>query len=248
MAFTQHRGQDIHHTVEGEGPLVVFQHGLLGSAESWRQLGYVAALSDRYQVACVDSLGHGQSAKPADPALYHQQQRAGDIVAVMDALGAETAHVVGYSMGGWIVSGLAKFFPGRLASLTIGGWDLLHGLETARLAGAAGPSSLDALLETTREVAPALVAWVTPDVEPGLRACWDALHDLEGAADAVARAPFPVMLWNGRDDSPHAGMQAFAAAHGLQFLSTAGDHLSARFQFASEGADGIQAFIRANSH
>ncbi|UGY20676.1 hypothetical protein HAP48_0028995 [Bradyrhizobium septentrionale] len=44
----------------------------------------VDALADRFRVVCVDSLGHGLSDKPADPALYNQAQRAGDIVAVID--------------------------------------------------------------------------------------------------------------------------------------------------------------------
>lgn len=89
MPFVTHRGQRIHYTVTGEGPLVVLQHGLFDSAESWARAGYVATLSQRYQVACVNSLGHGLSDKPADPTLYAQAQRAGDVGAVIDALGAE---------------------------------------------------------------------------------------------------------------------------------------------------------------
>ncbi|MHC6151968.1 alpha/beta fold hydrolase [Bradyrhizobium elkanii] len=101
MPFANHRGQRIHYTVEGSGPLIVLQHGLLLDAASWKQCGVVDALADRFRVACVDSLGHGLSDKPADPALYNQAQRAGDIVAVIDDLGGERAHVVGHSMGGW---------------------------------------------------------------------------------------------------------------------------------------------------
>ena len=76
MPFACHRGQKIHYTVEGQGPLVVLQHGLFMDAESWRANGFVAALADRFTVACIDSLGHGLSDKPADPALYAQDQRA----------------------------------------------------------------------------------------------------------------------------------------------------------------------------
>src|SRR5947209_2919631 len=123
MPFTIHRGQRIYYTVAGAGPLVVLQHGLLMDAGYWKQAGFVDPLTDRYRVACIDSLGHGSSDKPTDPSLYDQQLRAGDIAAVMDDVGEPRAHVVGHSMGGWLAVGMAKYFPQRLASLTIGGWD-----------------------------------------------------------------------------------------------------------------------------
>jgi pimeloyl-ACP methyl ester carboxylesterase len=59
MPFAFNRGQRIHYTVEGSGPLVVLQHGLLLNAESWKQAGIVDLLTDSYRVVCVDSLGHG---------------------------------------------------------------------------------------------------------------------------------------------------------------------------------------------
>ena len=246
MPFVTHRGQRIHYTVEGAGPLVVFQHGLLSNAESWKQTGFVDALTDRFRVACVDSLGHGQSDKPADPALYAQQQRAGDIVAVIDDLGAERAHLVGYSMGGWMAVGVAKHHPERLASLTVGGWDLVRGIEAARGAyQAAGVMTFDQLIAGARSMAPMLVEWVTPEVEPGLRACWDALPQLDGAEAAVLGLPEPVLLWDGKDDPYHDSMQAFAAAHDLKFLSTPGDHIGAIMVHRAEGARGLRAFLEA---
>jgi len=39
MPYVTHRGQRIHYTVEGEGPLVVLQHGLFMDSESWRATG-----------------------------------------------------------------------------------------------------------------------------------------------------------------------------------------------------------------
>ncbi|PVM86468.1 alpha/beta fold hydrolase [Caulobacter endophyticus] len=223
MPFATHRGQKIHYTVEGRGPLVVLQHGLFMDAESWRANGFVAALADRFTVACVDSLGHGLSDKPTDPALYAQDQRAGDIVAVLDALSAEKAHLVGYSMGGWMAVGVARYYPRRLASLTIGGWDLANGVPK----GPSGPIRFDIFWGFSQQVAPALVSWVTPEILPGVQAAFEALNTLDGAAEAVLGAGAPVLLWDGTADPYHAPSQAFAAAHGLPFLSTPGDHLQA---------------------
>src|SRR5690349_16497888 len=104
MPFVEHRGQRIHYTVDGDGPTIVLQHGVLMSGESWKQGEIVDALADRYRVVCVDSLGHGKSDKPPEAALYHQRQRAGDIVAVLDDLGCARAHLVGHSMGAWLAA------------------------------------------------------------------------------------------------------------------------------------------------
>jgi pimeloyl-ACP methyl ester carboxylesterase len=242
MPFVVHRGQRIHYTVAGEGPLVVLQHGLFDSAESWAQAGYVAALSRRYRVACIDSLGHGRSDKPADPALYGQAQRAGDVVAVIDALGAARAHLVGYSMGGWIAIGVARHFPGRLASLTVGGWPPVESLDVVAAAIGRAPR-FAAMLAFARATAPQLVNWVRPEDEAGLQACFDALGEREGAAEAVAAGRFPALLWCGQQDVYHPPMQAFAAAHGLPLLSTPGDHLGALYAHAGEAIAGLEAFL-----
>jgi hypothetical protein len=65
---------------------------------------------------------------------------------------------------------------------------------------------------------------VTPEVEPGLRACLAAESELDGAEAAVTGAGVPVLLWSGREDGFHAPMRDFAARHELRFLATAGDH------------------------
>ena len=131
MAYVVSRGQRIHYDLRGTGPLVILQHGFLSSGESWEKRGFVSPLSDKYRVACVDSLGHGLSDKPSDVSLYRSEQRSRDLVAVMDDLDCERAHLVGYSMGGWMSVAVARFYPERLASLSIGGWDIVGGAESA---------------------------------------------------------------------------------------------------------------------
>jgi pimeloyl-ACP methyl ester carboxylesterase len=241
MAFATHRGQRIHYTIEGSGPLVILQHGLLLSAESWKQSGIVDALVDGYRVACIDSLGHGLSDKPSDPALYGQAQRSGDIVAVLDAIGDERAHLIGHSMGGWMAVGVAKYHPERLASLVVGGWHPVSGLPP----GPRGPVSYDAFMKFAKRTAPGLVEWITADIEPGVRACFEVLGELQGAREAVLNRKFPVMIWDGRDDPNHAPKRSFAEDNRLRFLSTAGDHLGMLFFHGAEGAAGIRAFLNA---
>jgi pimeloyl-ACP methyl ester carboxylesterase len=238
MPFVKHRGQRIHYTIDGEGPLIVLQHGLLMSSQSWQHGGMVDVLKGHYRVACVDSLGHGASDKPSDAALYDQTQRAGDIVAVLDDLGYERAHLVGHSMGAWLAVGVAKYHPQRLSSLVLGGWDVVNGVPPT----SKGPLTFDAFMKFAGHVAPELVAWVTPASEPGVRACFDALSQLAGAREAVMGAGVPVLIWEGRDDPAHDQRRAFAAAAGLSFLSTAGDHLGMLLVHGAESAKGIREF------
>jgi pimeloyl-ACP methyl ester carboxylesterase len=241
MPFATHRGQRIHYSIEGSGPLVILQHGILLSAESWKQSGIVDALTDDYRVACIDSLGHGLSDKPSDRTLYGQAQRSGDIVAVLDAIGDERAHLIGHSMGGWMAVGVAKYYPERLASLVVGGWHPVSGLPS----GPRGAVSYDAFMIFAKRTAPRLIAWVTAEIEPGVRACFEAVGELQGAREAVLNRNFPVMIWDGRDDPNHAPKQSFAEDNRLPFLSTPGDHLGMLFSHGAESAAGIRAFLNA---
>ena len=238
MPFVVHRGHRIHYTIEGDGPLVVLQHGMLMDAGVWKQGGFVDALTG-YRVACVDSLGHGLSDKPPGADHYHQEQRAGDIVAVIDDLHCARAHLVGHSMGAWLGVGVAKYYPERLSSLVLGGWDVVNGLPST----SQGPLRFDAFMKFARLTAPHLTRWVTTESEPGLRACFEALGQLDGAGKAVLEAGFPVMIWEGQDDPAHARRKGFADANGLRFLSTAGDHLGMVLTHGVESAKGIRDFL-----
>jgi pimeloyl-ACP methyl ester carboxylesterase len=247
MPFVTSRGSQIHYSVEGSGPLVILLHGLLSNAKSWKRWGIVDALADRYRVACVDSLGHGLSDKPSDSSLYGLQGRSEDVLAVVDDLGSEKAHVLGYSMGGWLSVGVAKYHRPRLSSLIVGGWDILRGVQEAASSPGGGPSNFKDQIALARVASPAMVKWVTADVEPGLCACWDALADLQGARDSVVNAGVPVLLWSGRDDPNHEPMRTFAATENFEFLSTGGDHAGAIWQHGVESGRGVRAFLDAHS-
>jgi pimeloyl-ACP methyl ester carboxylesterase len=241
MPFVTHRGQRIHYTVEGAGPLVLLQHGLFMDANSWKANGIVDALKARHRVACVDSLGHGLSDKPTEARLYDQDQRAGDLAAVIDDLGEDRAAVFGYSMGAWMAVGLAKYYPAKVSSLVVGGWDLVNGVPK----GPQGSLSFDLFMAFARATAPALVAWVTPQIEPAMRACFAALGQLDGAREAVLGGGFPVLLWDGQQDPYHGPSQALAQAEGLAFLSSPGGHVPAIETPGAETIAALAAFLAA---
>src|SRR5438046_9019909 len=121
MPYANHQSTRIHYQVEGEGPPLVLQHGFTGNLKRWYSFGYVDALKADYQLILVDARGHGASDKPHDPAAYALPLRVGDVLAVLDALHLDKVDYWGYSMGGWIGFGMAKYAAKRVQSLVIGG-------------------------------------------------------------------------------------------------------------------------------
>lgn len=223
MPFVTHRGQRIHYAMRGSGETVVLLHGLFGAAKRWEESGWVSALARDFRVVCIDSLGHGESDKPGDPAHYVRASRAGDVIAVLDAIGEDRAHVLGYSMGGWIATAVALHHPERLALLALGGWDPLGGVQGATNDGV----GFDRVLAALRARLPDLAASIAPEAEPALRSCWGALFENDGAVDALVRLRCPVLMWSGDGDACHDRVKALAGDRGFPFLSTRGDHASA---------------------
>jgi pimeloyl-ACP methyl ester carboxylesterase len=121
MPHVVNQGVRIHYEMEGSGPPLVLQHGTLGSSEDWKDFGYVDALKGDYRLILIDARGHGASDKPHEPAAYDLALRAGDVTTVLDDLQIHQANYFGYSMGGWIGFGLAKYAPGRFKSMVLGG-------------------------------------------------------------------------------------------------------------------------------
>ena len=100
--------------VEGDGPAVLFLHGLGGSHDDWfRQL---PAFATHYRVIAPDLRGFGASERQ-EP--FTIQQHARDAAALLEALGAPRAHVVGLSMGGAVATELALSRPELVAGLVL---------------------------------------------------------------------------------------------------------------------------------
>ncbi len=111
MPYVKNQGVRIHYEVEGQGCPLVLHHGSFGSLNDWRESGYVEALRPNYRLILIDARGHGASTKPHDPDAYRMELRVSDIVAVLDDLGVATAHFMGWSLGGYVGYGIAKFAP-----------------------------------------------------------------------------------------------------------------------------------------
>ena len=103
-------GGRIHLAEQGSGPLVLLVHGFPESWYSWRhQLPALAAAG--YRAVAIDVRGYGRSSKPQDVAAYRMLAHVADNVAVVRALGAEHAVVVGHDWGSPIAANSALLRP-----------------------------------------------------------------------------------------------------------------------------------------
>ena len=105
----------------GAGLPVIAIHGRLGTGRT--DLGDVIDwLSERYRVLAPTLRGYGESLpKPRDFPLDFYHRDARDVMAFMDALGIERAHLLGYSDGGEVALIMAGLEPDRFISVvTIG--------------------------------------------------------------------------------------------------------------------------------
>ncbi len=119
--FFDSDGVKIHYIVEGQGEPVLLIHGFTANIQmQWGLPGVIRALSKDYQVIALDNRGHGRSDKPHDPTKYGVNM-VEDAVRLLDHLKVHKAHVVGYSMGGFITGKLIAEHPDRLITATMGG-------------------------------------------------------------------------------------------------------------------------------
>jgi pimeloyl-ACP methyl ester carboxylesterase len=98
----------------GHGPDVLLLHGLGGTRASLFETA--AALSTRYRVHAPDLPGFGSSSKPAR-APYNARWYSETMLGLLDALGVDSAHVVGNSMGGRVAIEMGLTAPDRVRSL-----------------------------------------------------------------------------------------------------------------------------------
>jgi pimeloyl-ACP methyl ester carboxylesterase len=112
-------GLRMHIAEAGHGPLVILLHGFPESWYSWRhQLTALAAAG--YHAVAPDQRGYCETGPPggpgrmADVSEYTIMHLTGDVIALMDALGAEQAVVAGHDWGAPVAWHTALFRPDRI--------------------------------------------------------------------------------------------------------------------------------------
>jgi len=116
-------GLQTHFLEGGTGPTLILIHGGGAGADGWGNWrGCLDAYARQFRVLVPDMPGFGRTAKP-DPADYDytQQNRTRHLLAFMDTLGVDRAHLIGNSMGGATALGVAMAEPRRVDKLVLMG-------------------------------------------------------------------------------------------------------------------------------
>lgn len=236
----------IYFTDEGSGVPVILVHGFAANANlNWRLPGIVDSLASDYRVITMDARAHGRSGKPHEAGQYGMQM-VDDIANLMDHLKIEQAHLVGYSMGGFLSLAFAGRYPERLLSLSQGGSGWYPREEYPDLVTTV-PAALDEgkglepivrfmeppnawFRETRIKVVNQVLCWVND--ETAMARCFQEMVDLEGSEEQLRRNTVPAITIMGTKDplrksaefiSERAGNHRTHWIEGADHLSTLGN-------------------------
>jgi pimeloyl-ACP methyl ester carboxylesterase len=108
-------GVDLRYYRTGEGPPIVYAHGFYGNGRSRRRL--IDDLASTHTVVSYDARGHGRSAAPETG--YTVDDRAADLLGLLDALALSEPVLMGHSMGGATVAAAAAEAPERVSGAVL---------------------------------------------------------------------------------------------------------------------------------
>ena len=123
-----------YYEVHGEGIPLVLIHGLGADTNAW--MFQMPELAKKYKVVIFDNRGVGQTDTPDIP--YSAQMMADDTADLMDALNIAEAHILGYSLGGFIAQELAIKYPQKVRSLILATSSACMPLRTKLIEGTWG--------------------------------------------------------------------------------------------------------------
>lgn len=119
MPFATVQGIRLYYEEHGSGTPLVFVHEFAGDFRSWA--AQVQFFARRYRCVTYNARGYPPSDVPPAAAQYSQDQAVEDLLAILDQLKLERAHIVGFSMGGYAALHFGIRYPRRARSLTLVG-------------------------------------------------------------------------------------------------------------------------------
>jgi pimeloyl-ACP methyl ester carboxylesterase len=165
-------GHDLFYERSGAGEPLLLIMGMSGTRTSWGE-PFLDALRTDFDVLVYDHRGVGGSSPTSEP--FSIADLAQDASALLDAVGWDSAHVVGISMGGMIAQELAIARPEQVRTLTLG----------CTYAGGEGSA-----LAPDTTLAHLGAAWQSGDRDQAIRAGWEVNVSEAFAGDDEAFAAF----------------------------------------------------------
>ncbi len=225
-------GVRIAFTVEGDGEPILLIHGFASNLQTnWRGTGWIGLLAGAgFKVVAFDNRGHGESEKLYDPDAYTGPEMAEDACRLLDHLGIENAHVIGYSMGSRLAAFLGLQHPARVRSAIFGGLgaNMMHGTGDPAPIAAALLSEDPGAIADGYARAFRIFADQTKSDRRALAACIMASrHRIAG--NRLAELCMPVLVAVGTEDTLAGPAQPLAdAIPGAEALDIPGrDHMKA---------------------
>jgi len=109
---------EIYYETRGEGSPLTLINGWGGSMDSWSPR-MLDKLATQHLVITMDNRGTGRSGKPDTP--YTMDMMAADTAGLLDSIGVDKSHVMGFSMGGMVAQAVAIDYPEKVSSLVLCG-------------------------------------------------------------------------------------------------------------------------------
>jgi pimeloyl-ACP methyl ester carboxylesterase len=187
-------GINMHIAEQGEGPLVVLVHGFPELWYAWRH--QLPALADAgYHAVAPDVRGYGRTDAPGPVESYSMRNMTADIAGLLDALGEETAVVIGQDWGSDIAWRTALLYPERFPAV-------------AALSVPFMPRPPVPPIQLLKQIFADTFIWILYFQEPGVA---------EAELEADVRRSISVMLYSASGDAPE-GAAMPAKKKGAGFL------------------------------
>lgn len=208
-------GTELHYLRAGEGEPLLLIQGMSATHLTWGR-PFMSEMERSFDCIVFDNRGMGLSGEAEIP--FTIADMAEDTAGLLDALGLETAHVVGISMGGMIAQELALAHPERIRTLTLGATycggpeGTLMAPDDLKMLGAAMASGdRDRVFRAMWEI----------NLSPGFRED-DSRFAAFAEMGAALPAPQPVILQQMRACGAHDTSERLASIH-LPTLVVHGD-------------------------
>jgi pimeloyl-ACP methyl ester carboxylesterase len=199
MPFAINQGVKIYWDEAGQGDPILLIMGLGYTSDAWYRIRTV--LSPKYRTIALDNRGVGRSDLPPGP--YPIALMASDAAVVLDAAGAQRAHVFGISMGGMIAQEFALQYPARVRSLILG------------CTTAGGPNSVPAAAESVE----LLMSRANMTLEDAARAAVPFIYDAATPRERIEQDLAIRRPWYPRPEAYLAQLQGILTWESFSRLS-----------------------------